>query len=304
MSGRELIADAGGEAVASKTYHVVLRFHRLGNSKKVKTSQYEIEADKALIRVSKKLLDCPELQAIGSADGEFKKWVDNLCLPYDTGVRLLPKPAVELLCAKAREFQSKRRLLVDNFMAVYATEVERALTRLGPIGNAKDYAPAEWVREQFSFSYQLLNFGVPDDLKTVSPAIFAEERDKAARVMEEAASLGQTMLLTKFAEMVTRLKTQLTPGDDGKKRKLYDTAVENLQEFASTFNLRNVSNYQELAAEVERAKAAVASINTDQIRESETLRQFVTQEMGQIEQKLQAMVTTRTRKFRLNEAVQ
>ena len=294
-------SSSAGEDVASKTFHVSLRFHRLGNSKKVNANEYEIEADKALIRVSKKLLDCPELKAIGTADSEFKKWVENLCMPFDVGIRLLPKPAVEMFCAKAREFRSKRRLLVECFMAVYDGEIERARTRLGPLFNPKDYPPADWVQDQFSFSYQLLNFGVPEDLENINPDIFAEEREKAARVMEDAASLGQTMLLTTFAQMVERLKTQLEPGEDGKKRKLYDTAVTNLQEFISTFNLRNVSNYQELAQQVERARASLDNLNTDKIRESETLRQFVTQEMGSIEKSLQTMVTTRTRKMRLNE---
>ena len=298
---RAPLNSSAGEDVASKTFHVSLRFHRLGNSKKVNASEYEIEADKALIRVSKKLLDCPELKAIGTADSEFKKWVENLCMPFDVGVRLLPKPAVEMFCAKAREFRTKRRLLVDSFMAVYESEVQRSLIRLGPIGNPKDYPPADWVRDQFSFAYQLLNFGVPADLENINPDIFAEEREKAARVMEDAASLGQTMLLTTFAQMVERLKTQLEPSEDGKKRKLYDTAVTNLQEFISTFNLRNVSNYQELEEQVQRARTTLENLNTDKIRESQTLRQFVTREMGQIEQKLQGMVTTRTRKMRLNE---
>lgn len=303
MSRAVPLNSSAGEDVASKTFHVSLRFRRLGNSKKVNASQYQIEADKALIRVSKKLLDAPELKAIGTADGEFKKWVDGICLPFDTGVRLVPKPAAEMLCAKAREFQTKRRLLVECFLAVYEAEIERARTRLGPLFNAKDYPPADWVKDQFSFSYQLLNFGVPSELANINPDIFEEEREKNARIFEEAVSLGQTMLLTTFSQMVERLKTQLEPTEDGKKRKLYDTAVTNLQEFISTFNLRNVSNYGELAAQVERAKEAVANLNTDKIRESDTLRQFVTQEMGQIEKSLQGLISTRTRKMRIGEEV-
>ena len=307
MSSAPVIPDAG-EDVASKTFHVSLRFHRFGTSKKVQVSQISIvgetetnTTDKSMVSANKKILKCPELKAIETADREFGAWVDGLCLPFDTGVRLLPRPAVEIFCSKAREFTTKRKLLVQSFMAVYNTEAERGKRKLGPLGKETDYPPAEWVEDQFSFSYQFFNFGTPADLKNINPDIFAEERDKAARQLEDAASIGQTMLLTTFAEMITRLKTSLQPTEDGKKRKLYDTAVTNLQEFVSTFNLRNVSNYRELEAQVARAKEALANINTDQIKESDTLRTYVSKTMNEIEATLQPMVTTRTRKMRLNE---
>lgn len=299
-----------GEDLARATYHVELKFHVLGNSKKVETDQISVvgderdATDKTLLRVSKKLLDCPELDAIRTADAEFKKWVNGKCLPYDVGVRLIRKSLAGVFHQKAREFARKRELLVDSFLAVYQTEIDRQRTRLGPLFNVKDYAPQEWVRQQFAFSYRFLNFGVPDDLESVNKEIFDQEREKAARLMQDAAEVGQTMLLTKFAEMIDRLKTQLEPGENGKKRKLYDTAVSNLREFIANWSFVNITDYSELSAQVERANSALSSVTTEQIRESATLRSYVNREIGAIEQSLQSMVGNRTRKIRLNEIPQ
>ena len=296
----------GDENVTRKALHLKLKFEKLGTSRKVKTSEIDVgDADEKLVNVSKKLLVCPELKAIAAADSELKGFIKNVCLPFpEPSVRLVPYGAVKRVTKRLREHATLRPLLVDNFMAVYESEKQRDQTRLGHLHDASDYPPADAVRAEFSFSYEWVTFGPPAELAQIAPDSFLEELDKAAKTMQSAVELGQTFLLTSFAEMVERLKTSLTPAEDGKKRKLYDTAVTNLQEFIANFDLQNVSNYRELEAQVERAKAAVATVNTDQIRESETLREFVTKEMSEIENTLQTLVVTRTRKMRLKPEVQ
>ena len=59
-----------GTDLARKTVFIKLHLGLLGNSRKVSSSQVEVDADKELIRVAKTLLDSPELQAIRTLDGE------------------------------------------------------------------------------------------------------------------------------------------------------------------------------------------------------------------------------------------
>ena len=71
----------------SKTILMKLNFTGLGNSAKVSTAQVECDTDKDLLRVSKKLLDSPELEAIRSLDGEIRRYVYYTCKPITTSTQ-------------------------------------------------------------------------------------------------------------------------------------------------------------------------------------------------------------------------
>src|SRR5258707_15674842 len=121
---------AGAEDVTRRTAHIQIEFSRLGNSKKVKNSLVTVDADKDLIRVNKQLLDSPELDLIRQADSELMNYINNICLPFAKGVRLVPLVMVEEVTKKIRIHESRRRLLVDGFMNVYEIKKQRAQYRL------------------------------------------------------------------------------------------------------------------------------------------------------------------------------
>ena len=84
-----------GVDLARKTVCIKVRLSTMGNTRKVSTSQIEADADKDLLRVSKHLLDSAELKAIGRFDGEIRRYLYNLCLPFEIGIHLLPVAALE-----------------------------------------------------------------------------------------------------------------------------------------------------------------------------------------------------------------
>jgi hypothetical protein len=61
--------------LAKQTVFIKVHLGLLGNTRKVSSSQVEVDADKALIRVSKTLLDSPELQAIRALDGDVRHFL-------------------------------------------------------------------------------------------------------------------------------------------------------------------------------------------------------------------------------------
>ena len=69
--------------LAKQTVFIKLHLGLLGNSRKVSSSRVEVDADKALIRVSKTLLDSPELQAIRTLDGDIRHFLYDMCLPFE-----------------------------------------------------------------------------------------------------------------------------------------------------------------------------------------------------------------------------
>src|ERR1700691_3676436 len=88
------IQDPGVDLVR-KTVCIKVRLSMMGNTRKVSTAHVEVDADKDLLRVSKHLLDSAELKAIARFDGEIRRYLYNLCLPFEIGIHLLPIAALE-----------------------------------------------------------------------------------------------------------------------------------------------------------------------------------------------------------------
>src|SRR6266478_1568839 len=104
------ITDPGLD-VAKKTVCIKVRVSTMGKTRKVSTTQLETDADKDLLRVSKRLVDSAELKAITRFDGEIRRFLYNICLPFEIGIHLLPITALETVEHRLRQFAEDRRQL-------------------------------------------------------------------------------------------------------------------------------------------------------------------------------------------------
>ncbi|MGA9055177.1 MAG: hypothetical protein WB763_01565 [Terriglobia bacterium] len=141
-----------GADLARKTVFIKLHLGLLGNSRKVSSSQVAVDADKALIRVSKTLLDSPELQAIRTLDGDIRHFLYDMCLPFEVGIHLLPLGLVETVDERLHEFKDRRGELVESFLSAYPRLCQEAAGRLRTLYNPADYPPVDEVRSHFTFS--------------------------------------------------------------------------------------------------------------------------------------------------------
>ncbi len=291
-----------GQDLAQKTVCLKVHLGLVGNSRKVSNSQVEVDADKQLIRVSKILLDSVELQVIKTLDGEVRRYLYDTCLPFESGIQLVPLPQIETVDQKLREYAQKRRDLVEAFVGSYPRLCEQAATRLRTLYNPNDYPPVNIVRSHFAFSWRYVSFGVPGQLKEISARIFEDEREKAGRMMAEASSEIQQVLRAALAEMVAHLRDRLADQADGKPQRVRESTVQKLRNFLDTFDFRNVTDDQELKEQVEKARQLLSGVSTDAIRNTAELRARVKDGMAEIAQRLDTMVADRVgRKFRLDE---
>jgi hypothetical protein len=305
MATAPLILDsqAPGEDLARKTVFVKLRLGLLGNSRKVSSSQVEVDADKSSIHVSKQLLASPELEAVRRLDGELRRYLYSMCLPFEPGIHLLPIGLIEAVEAKLREFQAQRQKRVEAFLEAYPRLCAEAAVRLRTLYNPLDYPPVDEVRSEFSATWQYVSYGVPDQLRGVSERMFQEEREKAADRMAEAYTEVRQVLREAMVELVAHLRDRLAEQPGGAPQRVRESTVQKLREFLDTFDFRNVTNDQELKEQVDRARALLAGTTTDAIRNAAELRARVHAGMADIAGRLETMVSDRVgRKFRLDEA--
>jgi hypothetical protein len=289
--------------LAKQTVFIKVHLGLLGNTRKVSPSQVEVDADKALIRVSKTLLDSPELQAVRTLDGDVRHFLYDMCLPFDIGIHLLPLCLVKSVEEKLREFKEKRRELVESFLIAYPRLCREAAGRLRTLHNPTDYPPVDDVRARFTFTWQYVSYGVPEQLREISARFFEEEREKAVVTMSEACKEIQQVMRASLLEMVNHLRERLSDQADGKPQRLRESTVQKLRDFLATFDMRNVVNDEELREQVDKARSLLEGVSTDALRNMPLVRAFVREGMADIAARMDMLAGDRvSRKFRFDEA--
>ncbi|MCL5734852.1 MAG: DUF3150 domain-containing protein [Actinobacteria bacterium] len=291
-----------GVDLARKTVCIKVRLSTMGNTRKVSTSQIEADADKDLLLVSKHLLDSAELKSIGRFDGEIRRFLYNICLPFEVGIHLLPIAAIEAVEQKLRQFADQRQELVKAFLVAYPALCQGAAKRLRGLYNPADYPPSSDVAREFGFSWQYVSFGVPDQLKGISQEVWQQEREKAAQRMAEASSEIQQVLRETMAKLVQHMAERLKVGADGKPVRFKETTVSNLVEFLANFEFRNVTDDAELQGLVNQARTLLQGVDADDLRSTGELRARVQAGMEGLASELDNMLTkSGSRKFRFDE---
>ena len=79
--------------------------------------------------------------------------------------------------------------------------------------------------------------------------------------------------------------------------------MQKLRDFLATFDLRNVVDDHELRGQVEKARALLEGVSTDELRNMPLGRASVREGMAQLAAQMDVLVTDRvSRKFRFDEA--
>jgi hypothetical protein len=297
----EIQSAPQGESIAETSVFLRLKFGLLGNSRKISNSAVEVDADKNLIRVSKKLLESKELDAIRSLDGEIRKYIYNHCLPgFDDGMFFLPYGLVSQVERKLKQFATERAALVEIFLLAYPELCRQAEESLRSVYNRADYPTVEEVRAKFTLSWLYLEIGTPGKLRGIDSALFEESRESLNQTMRNAAEEAQSMMRGIVLDLVEHLQERLS--DDpasGKQRIFRDSAVTNLQEFLRLFDARNITNDRQLAAQVQRLREMVSGVDPQDLRDLHTVRDRVRTGMEEVKRQLDGLVVNRTgRKIR------
>ena len=85
-------------------------------------------------------------------DGEVRRFLYNICLPFEIGIHLLPITALETVEHRLRQFAEDRRELVSAFVTAYPSLCQDAAKRLRGLYNPADYPPVEDIEREFGFS--------------------------------------------------------------------------------------------------------------------------------------------------------
>lgn len=273
------------------TCYLKLKLGCLGDKRLVRPDQINVgEADKRMFRLSKKILASKELKRVRHHDHAIRNYIRGICLPFEPGVHFLPIRAVNMVEAQLRQFTVRRQELVNKFLDAYPTLREDARKRLKSFFNEHDYPPVEDVAQKFSIDWDYISFSTPDEIHEVAPEIFAEQREKAARQLADAVRDIQYGLRVGLCKLVEGLRDKLTPGPNGGRKRLYESAVTNLTEFLAHFDLRNVTDDTQLKQVVDQLRGLLKPVSMEELRTTDGVRDRLQHSLTEAAEHLNALV--------------
>lgn len=285
-------------SLVTKTVFLKLNFSRFGVMRKCAV-EVKSEATESRFSHQKKLLVSPELKAIQKSDAEVRARISALALPHpDIAMHVVPHGMLTRVYKILGDYKVFRPSLVEAFLSVYDQQISDAKTELMEYFNELDYPSREEMRAEFDFNYKIVDFGVPGSLKSFSPEIWAAETEKAHADVVEAAKLISDALASTAHGLVAKLADMLSDKDDGKKKKIYGVHVEKLQEFLNNFDLRNVTDSKELAAEMDKLKALTVGVDVEKIKHNDGLRLELQSQFKDAAASIGALVQAKGRLFR------
>jgi len=313
-------AAAPGMNITDKTVALNLTFGRVGNSKKVPKSQIqekaagdatptqdcavEVDADKNLVGVSKRLLKSKELADIQSHDSEVAQWVKDRSVPsmFRRGIYLVKIEAVQQIEEYLQAAAAKRADLIAKFLAVYDKQKAEAEQHLRGVYDPQDYPPKGVVAATFVFEWSYITFATPAKLKEISSDFFEKERAKAEAKWSQATEEAKLLLRAQMKDLVDHLLERLEPGEDGKKKIFKSSTVSNIATFLENFKIRNVTDDAEMELLVGNAQKLLSNIDPKDLRENEAVRSNMAAGFGMVKTFLDQMVETAgSRKIVLEE---
>lgn len=295
--------NGNAEKALQKAIVLSVSFGKPGVRRKVDSSEIEVDADKNLIHVSKEILSCEEYKAVGKLDALLTKTLREKCLPankfFRRGFHLVSAEMLSEVDQVVIEFKASRAGLKDAFLKVYPALVEQDKARLRGTYDTDDYPPLAEVDRAFYLKARYLTLGTPDQLRGASAEIFARQEQENAQFWVEAREEVRSTLRLAMSEFINHLLDKLT-GANGEKPKIFrDTAVTKLTAFLDTFEKRNIGDDGDILILVQKARALMAGVDPQTLRENGTVRDTVMQGFEKIKGSLDGLLATRTRQIRL-----
>lgn len=294
----EISPAASGNVIdlLSKSVLFSVTMTKFGNRRQVNTSLVEVDADKAMIGVSKSLVDSKELKAIGSLDMDIRQYLYSRSVPSPLrgGIYLLPIALIGEVEDKMNAFTIERDRLVTLFAEAYDAQVQEARERLRSTFNISDYPLTSEIAGTFKLGWQYLSLSAPE---TLPPDIFKREQAKIAAQFAEAWDETRQILRAALAEQVKHAAERLSGGADGKPKVFRNTLLENLNDFIGSFDARNLTNDDELTKLVAQVRSLVDGVDPEILRKDVTVRESVAKGMAEIQANLDGMMIDKPRRL-------
>jgi hypothetical protein len=257
-----------------------LRISMWGVSRVLPDHEYEVDADKAMVRATKKILECPEYEFLLQLKRSIHRRLRTLALPGEilrAGVYPISVGMVQTVEQTLEDFSVRWGVGVLGLGEVWDLRVREVEDRLRALYDEEDYPSWERVRGCFDVRWNYFTINTPQILQAISAKLFVREQAKATVQWNEMLDEIRDGLRLTFKELVDALVDKLTPRPDGTRKKL--VGVDRLLEFLDTFSKKDVANDKELRVLVEEVRGLLNGQDISRLRKDQGLRELIQERM-------------------------
>ncbi len=282
-----------------------------GTTKKVRKSQIAeagngisapitVKADTDAVKVSKVILDCPELKAVSKKHAEIKAWIETHANHsfFKSAMYWLPLELIEEAEQQFEKYDSELGPMIEDFLAVYPDRAAEARVKQGELADTGDYLSVEEMRDRFFFTRSYISFQTPENLPE---KIRAQEAEKMKQYFRDANQEIQAALRESMSELIAHMLDKLSPSADGKHKRFYDSSLDKMTSFLDCFAARNLTDDVALQALVDEAKKIVSGVDADSIRHDVNTQEYLKAGLEQLQAAIDPLVGDRTRRIVLED---
>jgi hypothetical protein len=223
----------------------------------------------------KKLLSCPELEAIQKHIANTRQNIHyRLTMPWsDLGVRLLPTAMFADYYREITEAETEFHRLVNEFLQAYTWSQAQAQARLGNLFSSDDYPSVEIVAAKFRFRHSQTPIPDVGDFRL---DIGAQAQDSLRKQYSDFYSQQLNNAMSDVWERTYKSLAHMSEKLDyvGKedKKTFRDTLVENVREMLGLLTKFNVTNDQRMENMRVRLEDAMLGVSADALRDDDSFR--------------------------------
>ena len=254
-------------------------------------------AEGAFLSAGKKLLDTKHeaYKAVTAVKGRIVSLWKSMSLPYpEPGIRLIRQDQIDTFNTQLETLKLELEEAVSQLDRHYDQLKSVARGRLGSLYNPADYPMSLLGLFQVAWNYPSVE--PPDYLQQLSPEIYQQECERVAARFDEAVRLAEQAFTEELQDLVAHLTERLTGQTDGKPKTFRDSAVNNLTEFFQRFRQLNVHSNEQLDETVELCQRMVRGVEPQALRDNQSLRQHVADELSQVENVLDTLLVDKPRR--------
>src|SRR5439155_11424589 len=159
-----------------------LRVSMWGVSRVLPDHEYQVDAYKAMVRASKKILECPEFEFLLQLKGSIHRRLRTLALPGEilrAGVYPISLGMVQAIEKTLEDFSVRWGVGVLGLEQVWDLRVRQIEDRLRALYDEEDYPSWERVSGCFDVRWNYFTMNTPQVLQAVSAKLFVREQAKA-----------------------------------------------------------------------------------------------------------------------------
>lgn len=191
-------------------------------------------------RFNKLLVNKTLLDPISKLSGQIREYHYSVTLPWsDNGPRLLPSALFMDYTAEMHKFKAAFRRLVDDLVALYPTEVQRARSRLGTMYQPEDY-PEPWaIRDRFSITQEFLPVPSAGDFRVdVDADSDRELRESVTRAVAERQANAVKATYDRARDVVSKIAERLAIPD----AMFRDSLIDNARDLTIVLDALNITD--------------------------------------------------------------